>query len=153
MTNLLLTALFNKLIVIHNDRIEGYASAFNETDDLDLKECFNELTRTSRICKMELVSRINILGGTSVPKHKRNGNFLCLLNYIQAANKETGRQDILDSLNYGESISRCNYEQVLRANQRNLILEYSSMIKLHISQLELDHSRLRSLRDGLALTA
>lgn len=153
MTNLNLIAIFNKLIAVHNDRIEGYASASTETSEDAMLDCFNDLIKTSRVCKMELIDKINRLGGKVEPKHLRNGNFMCMLNYTYAANKQVDRRDILESCNYGESVSKYKYENLFKANQRNLILEYSTMIKFHLGQLEFDQSRLMQLRNGMAQTA
>ncbi|MEO7174584.1 MAG: hypothetical protein ABI002_02260 [Saprospiraceae bacterium] len=145
--------IFEKLIAIHNDRIEGYACASMETNDQDMIECFSDLIKTSRVCKMDLVTKIHILGGRADRQHILQGNFLCLLKYTAFAYREIGRQEILDSCNYGEVISRCNYEHVMRSSIRNLILEYSTLIRSHFGLLELDHIKLRLLRDGLAQTA
>ncbi|MEO7175372.1 MAG: DUF2383 domain-containing protein [Saprospiraceae bacterium] len=153
MTNLNLIEILNKLVAVHNDRIEGYASASIETEEHAMLDCFNDLIKTSRVCKMELTDKINRLGGKVEPKHVRKGNFMCMLNYKYAAHKQVNRRDIVESCNYGESVSKYKYENLFNANQRNLILEYSTMIKLHLGQLELDQSRLMQLRNGMAQTA
>jgi hypothetical protein len=54
----------NTLVVINNDRIEGYQTAATETEQKDLKELFLLFQVTSQKCKKELVAEITNLGGT-----------------------------------------------------------------------------------------
>ncbi|MFV5690363.1 DUF2383 domain-containing protein [Flavobacterium sp. ZT3R25] len=55
--------VLNTLIEINNDRIEGYKTALEETEESDLKALFSQLMKTSQNCKMELVSEVQKLGG------------------------------------------------------------------------------------------
>lgn len=56
--------VLNKLIVINNDRIEGYETATEDTEQADLKVLFKKLQQTGQKCKTELVSEVNRLDGT-----------------------------------------------------------------------------------------
>ena len=56
--------VLNSLIVINNDRISGYETAIEETDDQDLKISFAKFVQTSNECKNELVKAVTSLGGT-----------------------------------------------------------------------------------------
>uniref|UniRef100_UPI0025C47882 YtxH domain-containing protein n=1 Tax=Marinilabilia sp. TaxID=2021252 RepID=UPI0025C47882 len=46
--------VLNSLITINNDRIEGYETASNETEEPDLKNLFAQFISTSQKCKKEL---------------------------------------------------------------------------------------------------
>jgi hypothetical protein len=51
------------LIIINNDRIAGYETAIEETEDADLKARFSQYIQTSQACKSELVNEVNKIGG------------------------------------------------------------------------------------------
>jgi hypothetical protein len=54
--------LLNSLIIINNDRIAGYETAMEETEDADLKVQFAQCIQTSEACKTELVVEVHKLG-------------------------------------------------------------------------------------------
>ena len=56
-------AVFNKLININNDRIQGYEIAAKETEEQILKTLFAQFVVTSQKCKQELVTVVTKLGG------------------------------------------------------------------------------------------
>jgi uncharacterized protein (TIGR02284 family) len=53
----------NDLIVINNDRVEGYETASGETKDMDLKSLFSGLQNTSHNNLTELRAEVRRLGG------------------------------------------------------------------------------------------
>ncbi len=56
--------VLNSLITINNDRIQGYETAIDETDEQELKTSFANFLETSRKCKEELLIEVTKLGGT-----------------------------------------------------------------------------------------
>ena len=67
--------VLNTLITINNDRIEGYETAANETEEQDLKMFFSELKQTSLHCNKELTFEVTKLGGTATDGTKTTGKF------------------------------------------------------------------------------
>ena len=55
--------VLNSLIVINNDRIQGYETAIEETKDSDLRGLFNRFMDHSREFRDELISAVRNLGG------------------------------------------------------------------------------------------
>ncbi|WP_341905278.1 DUF2383 domain-containing protein [Fluviicola taffensis] len=71
-TNEKIVASLNNLVQINNDRIQGYLTAAQETDQDDLKSVFSEMMTSSQECRRELVQEISKLGGDS---DRRNNCF------------------------------------------------------------------------------
>lgn len=67
--------LLNTLIVINNDRIEGYKTANSETNETDLKMLFSDLMQTSVECRNQLVHEVKRLLGTPDEGTRVTGKF------------------------------------------------------------------------------
>ena len=65
--------VLNTLIQINNDRIEGYETAFKETEEQDLKAHFSQFMLTSQKCKQELVDEVTRLGGEPTESTRVSG--------------------------------------------------------------------------------
>ena len=50
--------VLNSLVIINNDRIEGYKTASNETREIDLKTLFFDFIKTSEHCRKELIAEV-----------------------------------------------------------------------------------------------
>src|SRR5580693_8199149 len=58
--------MLNALVGTNNDRIVGYETALQETQENDLKDLFLQFIETSKKCRLELITEIVRLGGKSV---------------------------------------------------------------------------------------
>ena len=65
----------NTLVEINSDRIEGYEKAYENTEEIDLKELFSRFKQTSRNCQIELTREINKLGGGVTEGTTTSGKF------------------------------------------------------------------------------
>src|SRR6476660_2665953 len=77
--------VLNELIQINNDRIEGYRTASEETEESDLKSFFSELKATSINNNSELRSEVTRLGGTPTDETKITGKFFRVWMDVKAA--------------------------------------------------------------------
>lgn len=139
----------NKLVLINNDRIEGYRTAYDETDEQDLKSLFLKFISTSQKCKTELENEIHKLVGKVVEGTMVSGKFFRVWMDVKAAITAHDRKAILDSCEYGEDMAKGTYEKVLRDDLAELTAEQQSIIRTQHSWIKADHDEVKSLRDSL----
>lgn len=141
--------VLNELITINNDRIEGYQTASDETEEQDLKALFSQFISTSQKCKRELVSEVNRLGGEVADGTKTSGKFFRLWMDAKAALTGKDRKVILDSCEFGEDVAKGTYEKVLKDNLAELTSEQQTMLRTQHSVIKTDHDKVKSMRDTL----
>lgn len=138
--------VLNTLIVINNDRIAGYETASEETEESDLKNLFVDLQRTSRNCKSELINEIIKLGGTAEEDGtKITGKFFRVWMEVKAALTGNDRKAILNSCEYGESVAVQTYDDALRNNIEELTDEQKAMLTAQQILLQTDHEAVKGL--------
>jgi len=142
-------AVLNKLITINNDRIEGYQTASDETEEQDLKSLFSQFTATSQKCKQELAKEIQSLGGEVAEGTMVSGKFFRVWMDVKAAITGKDRKVILDSCEYGEDVAKGTYEKVLSDDLADLTGEQQSIIRTQHSWIKADHDKVKFLRDSL----
>jgi uncharacterized protein (TIGR02284 family) len=143
--------VLNKLVEINNDRIEGYETAMNETDESDLKAIFNQFLGTSRKCKQELEAEVTRLGGTPEEGTKNSGKFFRAWMDVKAALTAHDRKAILGSCEFGEDNAVGTYEKVLKNDLEDLNPDQITMIRNQYNQIKADHDKVRNMRDTAAV--
>lgn len=141
--------VLNSLITINNDRIEGYETASDETEELDLKTLFAELRSTSQKCKQELVREVRSLGGEESEGTKASGKFFRAWMDVKAALTGKDRKAILNSCEYGEDKALETYDDALENDSEHLSAEQQALVKAQKSLLKADHDNVKALRDAL----
>lgn len=149
MTNEKIADALNKLVVINNDRIEGYETATEGTDEQDLKTMFRQFTQTSQKFRQELANEIRSLGGTPTEGTKNTGKIFRAWMDVKAALTGNDRKAILDSCEYGEDQALETYEDVLENDTEHLESSHISMIRTQMSALKKDHDKVKTMRDAL----
>lgn len=144
--------VLNKLIEINNDRIEGYETASKETEEMELKTLFAQLSETSRNCKAELIDEITQLGGDPVEGTKTSGKFFRAWMDVKSALTGKDRKAILNSCEYGEDVAVNTYKEVLEENSEDLTEDQQSMVEEQYNLIKADHDMVKSLRDSLVET-
>lgn len=140
--------LLNSLIEINNDRIEGYETAVNETEDQDLKSLFSELKATSLHCKSELATEVVNLGGTPTEGTRTDGKLYRIWMDIKSALTGKDRKAILNSCEYGEDKAVETYQDVMRNNDSDLSTAQQAMVNGQYIKIKEGHDRVRALRDA-----
>lgn len=141
--------VLNKLITINNDRIEGYKTASDATDENDLKNLFSKFIATSQKCKQELATEVHKLGGEEAEGTKVSGKFFRVWMDVKAALTGKDRKAILGSCEYGEDQAKDTYEDVLKDDLEHLNAEQQSMINNQRSMLKSDREHIKTLHDAL----
>jgi uncharacterized protein (TIGR02284 family) len=145
--------VLNTLIVINNDRIEGYETAAKETEEADLKDLFHRFGQTSQTCKTELVAAVVKLGGTPDEGTRTTGKFFRVWMDFKAFLTGKERVSILDSCEYGESVAAETYKDTIANNLHALTSQEQTMLNAQADLLKADLNKVIALRDSLAVPA
>lgn len=137
----------NSLIVINNDRIEGYKTASQEAKETDLKMLFSNLSLTSVKCREELVAEVKRLGGTPDEGTRTTGKFFRVWMDVKAAFTGNDRKTILDSCEYGEDVALEAYKDVIDQNHHDIDQNQHEMLNKQHTLLKADHDKIKELRD------
>ena len=141
--------VLNTLIVINNDRIEGYETASKETEDAELKTLFSQFISTSKKCREELASEVYRLGGTPDEGTRITGKFFRVWMDVKAALTGNDHKAILNSCEYGEDVATHTYQNVLSKNEDELSVQHHLMLNSQYLLIKADHDKVKSLRDSL----
>lgn len=141
--------VLNELITINNDRIEGYQTASNETEESDLKTLFSGFIRNSQKCKTELEGEVNRLAGEVAEGTLTTGKFFRVWMDVKAALTGKDRKVILDSCEFGEDAAVKAYQHALTDHLEDLSPEQQSFIRSQYTIIKADHDKVKSMRDSL----
>lgn len=141
--------VINSLITINNDRIEGYDTALQASEELDLKTLFAKFIATSQECKQELVTEVSKLGGEPAEGTKTSGKFFRAWMDVKAALTGKDRKAILNSCDYGEEKAQDTYDNVLEDDREHLSADLQNKIVSQRSSLQADHRQIKTMRDAL----
>ncbi|WP_240723501.1 ferritin-like domain-containing protein [Flavobacterium sp. GT3P67] len=139
--------MLNTLIEINNDRIEGYETASEETEEKDLKTLFSQLMKTSQKCKTELVNEVQKLGGTPIEGTRTTGKFFRVWMDVKAALTGKDRKAILNSCEFGEDVAVATYVKVLKNDIEDITSEHQDLLKAQYALIKADHDKVKGLRD------
>lgn len=137
----------NNLIQINNDRIQGYLTASQETDQDDLKRVFSEMMTTSQECRRELVQEVTRLGGTPVEGTTASGKLYRVWMDIKAALTSKDRKAILNSCEFGEDAAVKTYQTEIDGDALNGT-ECLLMVKEQYSKIKSGHDKIKQMRDA-----
>ena len=141
--------VLNSLIIINNDRIEGYKIASNETTETDLKALFSNFIETSEQCRNELVVEVSKLGGTPNEYTILIGGFFLDLMDVKVALTANNRKAILDSCKYSERVALEKYKNVLIQEVNDINLKEQNMLNNHYELLKSDYDKIKELRKAI----
>jgi uncharacterized protein (TIGR02284 family) len=142
------TTSLNSLIIINNDRYEGYKRGAEETDDGDLKALFTRLSMQSKGFSNELRKLIPFKDETPDRDETTvSGKFYRLWMDVKAALTAKNRKGILASCEFGEDFAVKTYKSVLD-NPENISQEVLSLIRKQYNEIMAEHNTVRGLRDS-----
>jgi len=137
------------LIVINNDRHEGYKTASGETKESDLKELFNKYSMQSNGFAREL--RQFVPAGEDQPKRdetKNTGKLYRTWMDLKSAVTSGNRKAILSSCEFGEDAAKKHYEDALK-NTDEIPTEALEIVRKQKEELQKAHDRIKALRDSV----
>lgn len=141
--------VLNSLITVNNDRIEGYETASEATEERDLKTMFAQFISTSQKCRQELAKEINTLGGEVAEGTETKGKFFRAWMDLKVSFTNKDRKAILESCEYGEDKAKEAYNKALEDGLDHLSIAQQNMILAQRSSLKVNHDHVKSLRNAL----
>lgn len=140
--------VLNSLIIINNDRIEGYKTASNETNESDLKSLFSTFIKTSERCRKELIVEVSKLNGIPNEGTRITGKFFRVWMEVKVALTCNNRKAILDSCKYGENVALETYKNVLIQEVNDINSKEQNMLNKHYEILKSDYDKINELRNN-----
>ncbi len=137
----------NKIVEINNDRIEGYETALEETNDKALVSMFTDLISHSRGFKSELSEKVRTLGGEPAKGTKATGKLFRIWMDVKATLTDSDRKQIISSCERGEDAALATYKEVLESDAA-FSDEVRSLILRQKTSLQNDHDKIKSMRDA-----
>jgi uncharacterized protein (TIGR02284 family) len=140
---------FNTLIIINNDRIEGYTTAKGETKETDLKLLFSDLIATSVQNRNELIDEVKKLGGKPEEGTRITGKFFRVWMDVKAAFTKSDRKSILDSCEYGENVILETYNKILLQDHHATNSKELDLLNKHYALLKADHDKIKKCQEEI----
>ena len=137
--------IINNFIKINNDRIDGYRTASDQTEDATLKALLFECLKTSITCKEELIAEIDELGGVSIIPENGEGPFFKAWMHARALFSGHNRQTILAVCLHGEELVEEAYHHLLTNTLNDISDELRSILNAQYDLLNADMNRIKSL--------
>ncbi len=142
------TEVLNDLILINNDRIEGYEKAISETEgmDVDLKAIFNKMIAQSRDYVSELSATVSRLGETPETGTTVSGKIYRTWMDIKSTFASKERQNVLELCEFGEDAAQKAYDEAL-ASDAELPADIRQIITDQKHDLLTSHDLIKKYRD------
>jgi len=139
----------NDLVLINNDRVEGYQKAIEELkpEDADLKFVFQERIDQSRSFHSELVAEIARTGNEIEQGTKLSGKIYRAWMDVKAYFSGADRKAILDNCEDGEDAALNAYEEALECEE--LTPEQRTIIIRQQASIKISHDKIKAMRDSL----
>ena len=142
------TEALNDLIIINNDRYEGYQKAMEQAKEADLKSLFSTFSNQSKSNNSVLRSLVPATEEEPARDETRlSGKFYRAWMDVKNAIDAGDRKKILSSCEYGEDVAKKAYEDVLD-DKSNLTPEAAATIKNQYDEILKAHNQVKALRDN-----
>jgi uncharacterized protein (TIGR02284 family) len=142
------TEALNDLIIINNDRYEGYKKAMEQAKDEDLKTLFSKFSMQSKANNVELRSLVPASHETPDRDETRlSGKFYRAWMDVKNAMDSGNRKKILSSCEYGEDVAKKAYEDALSEGS-DLSPDADATIEKQYDELLKAHNQVKALRDS-----
>ncbi len=139
-----------ELIIINNDRYEGYKTAAKEAKDKDLKALFDGYSAQSNQFGEELRDIMpNSEYSPDEKETKNTGKLYRVFMDLKAALQKNDRKGILSSCEFGEDAAKNAYNEVLEDTEE---LNHETLTVVRKQQIELmkAHEKIKAMRDMAA---
>lgn len=148
-TNENLAEVLNDLIIINNDRVEGYEKAMTETEekDVDLRTIFSKMADESRKYKTELAAEVIRLGEEVAEGTTNRGKIYRVWMDVKATFASNERQSVLEACEFGEDAAQRAYRDAL-ASDAEIDAETRQLITSQKESLKTSHDTVKKLRDA-----
>lgn len=142
--------VLNDLILINNDRIEGYERGRKELKDgdADLKSLFLNMISESQKYKMALATEVSALGEDIETGTTNSGKIYRVWMDVKAMFSGNDRQTVLNNCEFGEDAAQNAYKMALE--EEDLPANIRELISDQKASLRTSHDEIKRLRDAQA---
>lgn len=141
-----ITAL-KELIIINNDRYEGYTKASEMVKDADLKTLFTKFASESKGFSEELKTHIPYSDEKPGDETTLSGKVFRAWMDIKKALSSDDRKAVLASCEFGEDAAKKTYDSVLD-DPEGVSGELLQIIRTQRSSIQHGHDTVKQLRDS-----
>jgi uncharacterized protein (TIGR02284 family) len=136
-----------ELVIINNDRYEGYKTASKETKDPDYKALFAEFSLQSKRFGDELKKLIPYTEeAPDRDETKASGKVYRVWMDVKAALTKNDNKAILASCEFGEDVALKTYDDVIEDSE-DLSSELLELVKKQRVELQRSHDLIKAKRD------
>ena len=142
------TGVLNDLILINNDRIEGYQKAKEELKEgnEDLKALFTAMIGESHTLKMALATEVSVMGEDIEEGTTNSGKIYRVWMDVKAAFSGHDRKAVLENCEFGEDAAQKAYQMAL--GEDDLPGHIRTMLSDQKATLRVSHDKIKALRDA-----
>jgi len=140
------TAL-KELIIINNDRYEGYTKASEQVKDSDLKTLFTKLANESKGFSEELKKYVPFSDDKHGDETTFSGKVFRAWMSIKKALASNDRKAILASCEFGEDAAKRTYDSILD-DPEGVTGELLQLVRAQRSSIQHGHDTVKQLRDS-----
>jgi uncharacterized protein (TIGR02284 family) len=143
------TKHLRKLIVINNDRVQGYEDATKHAEDGDLKTLFQKYVTQSKKFAKELEMMVPDLS-EDMPdsdETKVSGKIYRTWMEIKDNLAPNNRKAVLSSCEFGEDAAKAQYDRVLEDSEE-VSAEALDLIRRQRAELQAAHDNIKAMRDS-----
>jgi uncharacterized protein (TIGR02284 family) len=137
----------NSLIVINNDRYEGYKTAAEETKDNQLKDMFTKFSLQSKNYSEELRKFVDNEEEPKKDETTNSGKIFRAWMDLKSAVTGNDRKAILASCEFGEDNAVKTYKEALE-HPGDLPPEAVKIIQDQFAEIKKGHDTVKSMRDS-----
>ncbi len=143
-----LSNAINELIVINNDRMEGYTTAAKESKDSDLADLFYTNAFKSKEYADQLTEFVISLGAEPATGTKETGKIYRVWMDIKAALAKNDRKAVLSSCEFGEDVALKHYDDFLNNQELIIGAEMKDVIFSQRDEIQAAHDHIKQMREA-----
>ena len=142
------TGVLNDLILINNDRIEGYQKAKEELKEgnEDLKALFTAMIGESHTLKLALATEVTVSGEDIEEGTTNSGKIYRVWMDVKAAFSGHDRKAVLENCEFGEDAAQKAYQMAL--GEDDLPGHIRTLLSDQKATLRVSHDKIKALRDA-----
>ena len=142
--------VLNDLVMINNDRINGYQRAIKElkSGDTDLKTLFDQMIVESQQIKSDLAHEIQVLHGDVEDGTTEMGKIYRAWMEVKAVFTGDSRHTILSNCEAGEDAAQRAYSKALETEKLPAFIR--DLLRTQQEELRASHDQIRDLRNQYA---
>lgn len=139
--------LLSNILKLHNDRIQGYQMAIDDTEDADLKVLFGKYAAQSTSMASDLTASIERAGGTPPEGTTLLGQVHKAWMEFKAAITSKDRGAVLESCERGEDAIKTAYEEAIEPDSQ-VLMSVRTTLHQQYDDIKKAHDHIRNLRDA-----